>query len=69
MPNLEHESVVSMLFKCFDRPNNGVLRGHYDPSNPALKIEPDLAIYPHIAHVPKPTVTHPGPPPSNANVL
>ncbi|CAG8579852.1 3467_t:CDS:2, partial [Acaulospora colombiana] len=74
MANLDHEAVVSLLFKCFDRPNNGVIRGpirvagqpfHYDPTTIGKKTASDITIYPNVAHVPKPTLQHPGPPPSD----
>lgn len=33
------------------------------------KIAPDLAVSPNVPFVPKPTVAHPGPSPSNTNVF
>ena len=30
---------------------------------------PDVAVYPSFAHVPRPGNAHPGPPPSDTNVL
>jgi hypothetical protein len=33
------------------------------------KIAPDLAIAPNVPYVPRPTVSHPNPPPSNSNVF
>jgi hypothetical protein len=30
---------------------------------------PDVAVYPASAHVPRPGIPHPGPPPSDTNVL
>ncbi|CAG8767909.1 14544_t:CDS:2, partial [Funneliformis caledonium] len=76
MADMEHEAVVAVLFKYFDKPNNGVIRGpikvlgapyHYNPIGSGNKIAPDVAICPSIAHVLNPLIDHQGPPPRNAN--
>ncbi|CAG8824598.1 20693_t:CDS:2, partial [Cetraspora pellucida] len=70
MANREHEAVVSVLFKCFDRPNNSVIHGpieiygqpyHYNPIGHGEKIAPDIAVCPSNAHVLRPLIRHPGP--------
>ncbi|CAG8474425.1 13099_t:CDS:2 [Cetraspora pellucida] len=75
MANEEHKVVVSLLQGCFKAPNNGVKHGpsivitgqsfHYNPSNIALKIAPDIAVRPNTAHVLRPIIPYPGSPPSN----
>ncbi|CAG8619481.1 10066_t:CDS:2, partial [Funneliformis caledonium] len=74
MANSEHEISAFLLMKIFDRPNNGVLLGpiiicgqpfHYNPIGHGEKMAPDVAVYPSTAHVPRPNIPHPGPPPSD----
>ncbi|CAG8577650.1 11187_t:CDS:2 [Paraglomus brasilianum] len=62
MANQKHGAVVSVLFKWFDRPNNGVIHGHYDPTVNGKKI----AVRGSSAHVLLPPTRYPGPPPSDA---
>ncbi|CAG8563962.1 16180_t:CDS:2 [Racocetra fulgida] len=75
MANPEHEAVKSYLFKRFDLPNNGVdvdppieVYDHFNPTGYGNKIAPDVAICPSEVHVPRPSIPHPGPPPSNAKL-
>ncbi|CAG8658006.1 15999_t:CDS:2, partial [Racocetra fulgida] len=52
MASPEHEAVVSVLFQIFIIPNGAS----------------DVTIYPNVAHIPRPTIQHPGPPPSDARL-
>ncbi|CAG8505064.1 701_t:CDS:2 [Acaulospora colombiana] len=73
--NPEHEAVVTLLQDIFKVPNGGIIFDppidvtgqpfHWNPSDNATKIASDITIYPDVAHVPNPTIQHPGPPPSD----
>ncbi|CAG8477450.1 12420_t:CDS:2 [Acaulospora colombiana] len=75
MADGEHESIVSLLQNYFKIPNGGDIENppidvvgqpfHYCPSGSGEKIAPDIAVYPSEVYVPKPTLLHPGPPPSD----
>ncbi|CAG8734992.1 9434_t:CDS:2 [Cetraspora pellucida] len=75
LANEEHEVITSLLTQVFAIPNGGIRRSppivvagqtfHYNPSDIALKIAPDIAVRSNTAHVLRPTIPHPGPPPSN----
>ncbi|KAF0428456.1 hypothetical protein F8M41_005862 [Gigaspora margarita] len=73
MADLQHEAAVSVLFKYFDRPNNGAIRGpisvygqpyHYNPTGNGEKIAPDIAVRGSKAHI-LPSNPHPGLPPGD----
>ncbi|CAG8506886.1 2073_t:CDS:2 [Paraglomus brasilianum] len=68
MANRRHESVTTVLSRCFDRPNNGAIVGplevshqpfHHNPVGQGEKIAPDLAVCP-IDNLVQPTRPHPG---------
>ncbi|CAG8526364.1 4767_t:CDS:2 [Acaulospora colombiana] len=73
----EHEFIVSLLQDYFKIPNGGVILNppidvvgqpfHYCPSGNGEKIAPDIAVYPSMDYIPKPTLPYPGPPPSDIN--
>ncbi|CAG8470640.1 850_t:CDS:2 [Funneliformis caledonium] len=77
MANADHEAVVSTLMQFFLLPNNGVIilppirvlpqPFHFNPAGQGEKTAPDVAVYPASAHVPRPGIPHPGPPPSDTN--
>ncbi|GES88783.1 hypothetical protein GLOIN_2v1789506 [Rhizophagus clarus] len=79
MANADHEAAVSVLMDYFKVPNNGVLFNppikvlgqpfHFNPTGQGEKMTPDVAVYPDTAHVPRPGIQHPGPPPSDTNGL
>ncbi|CAG8660029.1 6476_t:CDS:2 [Paraglomus brasilianum] len=59
MASTKHEAVISLLQRYFNVPNNGVV---VNPpicvyGQPRLKIAPDVAVYPNIAFVPRPSAS------------
>ncbi|CAG8614280.1 1417_t:CDS:2, partial [Diversispora eburnea] len=77
MANQDHEAVISYLQDCFKEPNNRVkihppieVYGqpyHFKPMGSGEKMAPDIAVCPSEAHVLRPLIPHPGPPPSTTN--
>ncbi|CAG8502680.1 hypothetical protein C2G38_2181883 [Gigaspora rosea] len=79
MPSGAHEDVVARLQAYFRAPNSGVddnppIRvsgavAHYNPDGSGVQIEPDVAVYPDTAFVPRPAFsTVIPPPPSDVDV-
>ncbi|CAG8584862.1 805_t:CDS:2 [Paraglomus brasilianum] len=76
MSNAEHGAVVVYLIQRFAIPNNGAMVGpiyiygdafHYNPTGSGEKIAADVAIRPLKNYVLRPSIPHPGPPPSDVN--
>ncbi|RIB00378.1 hypothetical protein C2G38_2150895 [Gigaspora rosea] len=78
----EHELVIALLQRYFNIPNGNVVTSnpsiivagqpdHPSPNADGLVIAPDIAVYPHRRHVPRPDSgpTFLGPPPSDLGGL
>ncbi|RHZ60065.1 hypothetical protein Glove_359g9 [Diversispora epigaea] len=74
MSNEEHDSVVGLIQRYFNAPNNNIIfdppigvsgdRFHFNPLTSEL-IAPDVAVYPNDNYVQPPRIPYPGPPPGS----
>ncbi|RHZ75339.1 hypothetical protein Glove_216g14 [Diversispora epigaea] len=71
----EHDSVVELIQRYFNAPNNNIIvdppievsgdRFHFSPFGMGELIAPDVSIYPNENYVQQPRIPYPGPPPGS----